>query len=159
MNRRWLLPLVALIALAAVAGAVWTGLSVRDERSADDADRSALAVGRDAAVAFTSYDHRHLEEDLARVSDMSTGAFREEFSAALGSLTAAIKEAEGVSVGQVTDAGLVRSGDESAVVMAAVDATVTNTSTKQPSLRRYRLQITLTRDGDDWLISDISPVA
>ncbi|GAA4811720.1 hypothetical protein GCM10025786_15460 [Nocardioides caeni] len=156
---RWLEPAVALIALSAIAGAVWTGLSVRAERAEDKAERTALATGREAAVAFTSYDHQHLDEDLARVTDMSTGDFREQFTAALGTLTAAIEEAQGVSVGEVTDAGIVRADDASAVVMAAVDATVTNTSTKQPSLRRYRLQITLTRDGDGWLISDISPVS
>lgn len=119
---RWLLPAVALTAIAAVVAAVWTGLAVRSERNADEADRAALAAGRDAAVAFTSYDHRNLDEDLARVTDMATGDFRDEFTAALGELTAAIEDAEGVSVGEVTQAGLVP-------------------------------------DGDDWLISDIAPVA
>ena len=90
---------------------------------------------------------------------MSTGDFREEFTRALGALTEAIEQAEGVSAGTVTQAGLLRIGPDSAVVAAAVDASVTNRQTEEPALRRYRLQITLARDGSDWLISDISPVA
>lgn len=158
-TRSWAGPLVALALVAAVAGAVWTGVGVRAERDADARERAALAAGREAAVAFTSYDYRRIEEDLDRVSAMSTGKFREEFTKALGALTGAITKARGVSEGQVNQAGVVRMHRDSAVVIAAVDATITNKQAKGPSLRRYRLQITLTRDADEWLISDISPVA
>lgn len=151
--------LAALVVLAALAGAAWTGWQVRDERAADERDAEALSVAREAAVAFTSYDHAHIDEDLDRVRDMSTGEFRDEFTKALGALTGAIRKAHGVSEGEVTQAGIVRSSDTSAVVIAAVDATITNNQTEQPSLRRYRLQITLTLVDGAWLISDIAPVA
>lgn len=157
--RRLLVPALALVLLAAVAGAVWTGLEVREERNADQQARDALAAGREAAVAFTSYHHRRIEEDLDRVSAISTGEFREEFTAALGALTGAIRKAEGVSEGEVTHLGIVRQSGEAAVLIAAVDAMVTNKETERPTLRRYRLQITLTLDDDAWLISDITPVA
>lgn len=157
---RRLVPLLAAVmVLASLAAALWTAHGVAEERSAAADERAALATGREAAVAFTSYDHRRIEEDLERVAAMSTGDFREEFTRALGALTEAIEQAEGVSAGTVTQAGLLRIGPDSAVVAAAVDASVTNRQTEEPALRRYRLQITLARDGSDWLISDISPVA
>ena len=151
--------LVAVLLLAALAGAGWTGWQVRQERAADDDRAQALSVARQAAVAFTSYDARHIDEDLDRVRDMSTGDFRDQFTKALGALTGAIRKAHGVSEGEVTQMGLIRSSDSTAVVIAAVDATITNKETQKPSLRRYRLQITLTLVDDKWLISDISPVA
>jgi Mce-associated membrane protein len=154
--------LVLLTAVAAVAGAAWTGLEVQREREAAARERAALAAGRTAAEAFTSYDHRQIEDDLDRVTAMSTGDFRTEFTRALGALTGAIRQARGVSEGTVTQAGVTRQSDDSAVVIAAVDATITNRHTGesgQPSLRRYRLQITLDRVGDAWLISDIAPVS
>ncbi|MFC7495151.1 MULTISPECIES: hypothetical protein [unclassified Nocardioides] len=158
-RRHWLPLVAAVVVLAAVASAVWTGLEVRDERAADERGRAALAAGRVAATAFTSYDHRHIDEDLDRVAAISTGTFREEFTKALGALTGAIREAGGISRGEVTQIGVVRQTSRAAVVIAAVDATITNKATRTPSQRRYRLEITLTRVGDDWLISDISPVA
>ncbi|HYG95301.1 MAG TPA: hypothetical protein VD859_17120 [Nocardioides sp.] len=159
-RRRLLVPgLLAVALLAALAGAVWTGLEVQEERAADERARDALSAGREAAVAFTSYHHRRIEEDLDRVSAISTGEFREEFTAALGALTEAIQKADGVSEGEVTHLGIVRHADETVVLIAAVDATITNKQTERPSLRRYRLEITLTLDDDAWLISDITPVA
>ncbi|HWJ80782.1 MAG TPA: hypothetical protein VNS55_00990 [Nocardioides sp.] len=151
--------LAAVVVLGAVAGAGWTGWQVREERSADDGTAAALSVARQAAVAFTSYDHRHIDEDLERVTDISTGDFREEFTKALGALTGAIRKAHGVSEGEVTQAGVVSSSDRTTVVIAAVDATITNKQTEKPSLRRYRLQITLTLVDGAWLVSDIAPVA
>lgn len=158
-GRRWLALLVAIVVLALVAGAVWTLLQVRDRRASSAADEAALDAGRQAAVAFTSYDHRHLDEDLGAVSDLATGKFREQFTAALGTLTQAIEKAKGVSVGRVTYAGLKERTDDEAVVLAAVDASITNRTNPKPSIRRYRLQITLTDESGDWLISDITPVA
>lgn len=158
-TRRWVALLAGATLAASLAGAAWTGQEVREERTSDARERSALAAGREAALAFTSYDHARIEEDLERVSAMSTGRFREEFAKALGALTGAITKAEGVSESSVNHAGIVRMHEDSAVVLAAVDATITNKETKEPSLRRYRLQITLARDDESWLISDISPVA
>lgn len=159
-RRRRLVPtLVGVVLLAAIAGAAWTGLEVRAERTSDRHARDAIAAGREAAVAFTSFDHRHIDEDLDRVSALSTGEFREEFTAALGTLTGAIRKAQGISEGEVTHLGIVRQAEESAVLIAAVDAMVTNKPSRRPTPRRYRLQITLTLDDDAWLISDITPVA
>ncbi|MCL2542264.1 MAG: hypothetical protein FWE71_07390 [Nocardioidaceae bacterium] len=150
---------LVLALLVALVAAGWTLRDVRREHTSHQRDTAALAAAREAAVAFTSYDYRHIGSDLNRVADRSTGRFRQQFTKALGALTQAIKKAHGVSHGDVTEAGLVRSTDTTAVAIAAVDASITNSSTKGPSTRRYRLQITLERVDGDWLISDISPVA
>lgn len=150
--------LTLLVVLALVAAA-WTGLKVRDERHRDQAASGALAAGRSAAVAFTSYDYRHLDADLNAVADRSTGKFRQQFTKALGALTQAIKSAHGVSVGRVTYAGLVAHTDRTADVIAAVDASITNTAATTPTTRRYRLKITLDHSSGSWLISDIAPVS
>lgn len=159
MTSRWLAPALAVLLVLAVAGAVWTGLEVRDSRADRAAESSALQAGRSAATDFTSYDYRHLDGDLSRVTARSTGTFRRQFTKALGALTQAIKQAKGVSTGRVAYAGLTKRTGDTAVVVAAVDATITNSSTPKPSIRRYRLQITLDHSTGDWLISDITPVS
>lgn len=158
-HRNAMLVLVVVALLAALTAAGWTLRDVTQERESADRDRAVLAAGREAAVAFTSYDYRHIDEDLDRVTGKSTGEFRDQFTKALGALTAAIKKARGVSTGEVTHAGIVRISNTSAVIIAAVDAQITNKDTKGPSMRRYRLQITLNRVDEDWLIANIEPVA
>jgi Mce-associated membrane protein len=150
---------LAAVLVLALVGAGWTGWKVRSEQHRDDAAASALAAGRDAAVAFTSYDYRHLDDDLDAVAAHSTGKFKDQFTKALGALTEAIKKAKGVSTGHVVYAGLVKHASDSAVVLAAVDASITNTASTKPTTRRYRLQITLERSSGSWLISNIAPVA
>ena len=154
--------LVALLAVALATSAFLafrTLQDVNDRKAADAADRDALAAGRSAAVAFTTYDYRHLDTDLTRVADRSTGSFRTQFTGALGALTQAIEQAHGVSAGTVTYAGLLRRHHDSAVVLAAVDASITNSQAPKPSTRRYRLQITLDHASGSWLISQIEPVS
>lgn len=151
--------LLAAALIAAIGGAGWTLHQVEEERAADQRESAALAAGREAAVAFTSYDYRHIDDDLDRVAEHATGKFREQFTKALGALTEAIKKARGVSEGKVTQAGLVRATPAAAVVIAAVDAQITNKETEGPTMRRYRLQITLNLVDDQWLIADIEPVA
>jgi Mce-associated membrane protein len=156
---RWSLVLVALLTVVLVGGAGWTGLQVHQAHQAAAADDAALAAGREAAVVFTSYDYRHLGADLRRVEDMSTGRFRDQFTTAMGTLTEAITHADGVSVGRVVYAGLRERKHDRAVVLAAVDATVNTSMSTRPSIRRYRLQITLDGGSGRWLIADIAPVA
>lgn len=150
---------LALMTAVVVACAAWTLRDVHRTQVSQDRQETALAEARAAAVAFTSYDYRHIDQDLERVANQSTGTFRTQFSKALGALTGAIRKAHGVSRGTVVQAGLVRSTSTTAVAIAAVNATITNRSLPTPSVRRYRLQITLARVDSDWLISDIAPVA
>lgn len=162
--RRWAasrhLGILLVIALLACGvGTLMTSQKVHDRSQRQDEERAALAAGRTAAVAFTSYDYRHLHQDLGRVQDMSTGPFRKQFTSALSALTDGISAAHGVSVGTVVDAGLVTSDPDRVVVMAAVDAVVRNTASTSASTRRYRLKITLSHDSGSWLISDIAPVS
>jgi Mce-associated membrane protein len=156
---RLLIPVLSLLVVIAAAGAIWTGVRVQHVRADHRADRQALAAGRTAATDFTSYDYTRLDKDLDRVTAMSTGTFRTQFTKALGALTQAIKQAKGVSVGQIGYAGLTRRNGDTAVVVAAVDATITNSSSTTPTTRRYRLQITLDHSSGSWLISDIAPVS
>jgi Mce-associated membrane protein len=154
----WAKALAGLVVAAVLAGAVLTVVQVRGRMADETADRSALEAGRQAAVSFTSYDYRHLDTDLNRVASRSTGRFRQQFTHALGALTEAIRKAKGVSKGVVQYAGLVSRQQDRAVVIAAVDAQVTNTATADPTQRRYRLRIVLDHSTGRWLISDVSPV-
>lgn len=158
-GRRLGLVVCLLALIASLTGAALTVVHVRDEHDADLQRTAALSAARRAAVAFTTYDYRHLDTDLRSVQDMATGTFRKQFTAALEALTAGIRTAHGVSAGRVLEAGVVTTTRSSATVIAAVDAVITNSSSTKPGTRHYRLRITLDRTSGSWLVSDIAPVA
>jgi Mce-associated membrane protein len=100
-------------------------------------------------------DHRTFDEDVALVLDGATGTFRDEFRAGVEQTRALVTDNESVSVGTVTEAGLVTADEDTARVLLVVDTEVTNTATPQPVPRHYRVQLDLARTGDRWLASDL----
>jgi Mce-associated membrane protein len=152
-----LLALLLVFALVAV-GVLAPKISAASGR--DDRREAILQAARQQAVNFTTLDYRHLDRDLGRVLNGSTGAFRKQFRAGTKDLTQLVTANKAVSKGEVLEAGLVSSDDDSARVLVVADSTVTNTGSPQPDKRHYRIQMDLVRDpsvkGGRWLVSDLT---
>lgn len=150
--------LLALLVLVAVAAAALAATSLsRVSAATDRADRreSVLDSARQQAVNFTTLDYQHLDRDLGRVLRGSTGDFRKQFEAGTKDLSTLVTQNKAVSRGEVLDAGLVSSDDDSARVLVVADSTVTNAADPKPQKRHYRMQLDLVRHGDRWLVSDL----
>ena len=149
---------LALIIVLAVAAAVLAGTSLaRVSAASDRADRRAavLDAARQQAVNFTTLDYRHLDRDLGRVLRGATGDFRRQFRSGTKDLSSLVTENRAVSRGEVLDAGLVSSDDDSARVLVVADSTVSNAADPEPQKRHYRMQLDLVRHGGRWLVSDL----
>lgn len=140
---------VVLVAAAGVVG----GTRLAATHRLDARDAAVLEAARQTAVDFTTLDYRTLDRDLARVQHDATGGFRSQFDATTASLRSLVTTNKATSKGHVLEAGIVRVTDTSARVLVVADSTVTNTATKQPSTRHYRLQLDLTRVKGAWLTS------
>lgn len=152
------LVLLALLALIAVAALVLVAVSVPQLSTAADRDDrrvAVLAAARQQAVNFTTLDYRALDRDLDRVLSGSTGEFRKQFEAGTKDLTELVTKNRAVSEGEVLEAGIVTSDDDSARVLVVADSTVTNAGTEKPDKRHYRIQMDLVREGNRWLVSDL----
>jgi Mce-associated membrane protein len=151
-----LLAVLALVAVAAAAGTAvlapkMSGAGARDDRRAE-----ALHAARQQTVNFTTLDYRHLDRDLGRVLEGSTGDFRKQFRAGTKNLTELVTANKAVSQGEVLDAGLVSSDADSARVLVVADSTVVNTASPKGEKRHYRIQLDLVRHQGSWLISDLT---
>ena len=153
--RPLLLGLLVLLAVAAVALAATS--YARSSSASDRADRreAVLDSARQQAVNFTTLDYQHLDRDLGRVLRGSTGDFRTQFRTGTKDLSTLVTQNKAVSRGEVLDAGLVSSDDDSARVLVVADSTVTNAADTKPQKRHYRMQLDLVRHGDRWLVSDL----
>lgn len=146
--------LVVLVAGGVVLGTRWAQASETEDRY-----DAVLAAARAEAIAFTTLDHRTVEEDTQRVLDGATGAFERQFRSSLDQLTALATENESVSTGKVLSAGVVSADQDSARVIVVADSTVSNVNTPAPQPRHYRIQLDLVRRGDTWLTSDLQFVS
>ncbi|GGS46085.1 hypothetical protein [Streptomyces violaceus] len=134
---------------------LWLALSLYDQREADQRRQGILAAARQSALNFTSLDYRHYDRDSANVLAGATGDFRKQFTAQTEQLTQLVAQNKSVSQGQVLEAGIVRSDEDSARVLVVADSKVTNTAAPEGEARTYRLQLDLVHKDGRWLTSDV----
>lgn len=148
---------VAVIAVAVAAAALlW-----RPESAADvEAVRtSALEAARERTTALTSYDHRTLEQDMARVLETATGEFEDDYRSTTAQLSGTFTQTQAVAKATVVAAGLEEletpdDGPVRAVVVVAVDQVIT-TKGAAPRIERNRLRMELVRPEGTWLVSSV----
>lgn len=141
----------AVVALTLAAALLVSG-GGGDDREQDR--RSALDAARERTVALTSYDHRRLDADFARVLETATGPFAQEYAATTGSLRPTFVEQEAVATGEVVAAGLESASGDRAVAVVAVDQVI-RTRGASPRTERNRLRMTLVRRDGTWLVEQV----
>jgi Mce-associated membrane protein len=160
----WRTLLLVGLALVSVVALVATGVlvpKISAASSRDDRRTEVLQAARQQAVNFTTLDYRHLDRDLGRVLDGSTGDFRKQFRSGTKDLTQLVTANKAVSTGTVLSAGLVSSDADSARVLVVADSTVVNTGSPKGEKRHYRIQMDLVRHPGGsgrsaWLVSDLT---
>lgn len=134
---------------------IWLALGLLEQREADEHRQDILAAARQSALNFTSLDYRHYDRDSANVLAGATGDFKKQFAAQTDQLTDLVAQNKSVSEGQVLEAGIVRSDENSARVLVVADSKVTNTAVPQGEARTYRLQLDLVHRDGRWLTSNV----
>ncbi|MCT9138336.1 hypothetical protein, partial [Streptomyces violarus] len=134
---------------------LWLALTLHEQREADQRRQGILAAARQSALNFTSLDYRHYDRDSANVLAGATGDFKKQFTAQTDQLTQLVAQNKSVSQGQVLEAGIVRSDEDSARVLVVADSKVTNTAAPEGEARTYRLQLDLVHKDGRWLTSDV----
>ncbi|MFF9805571.1 hypothetical protein ACF1G5_10615 [Streptomyces coeruleorubidus] len=134
---------------------LWLAFGLYEQREADQRRQGILAAARQSALNFTSLDYRHYDRDSANVLAGATGEFKKQFTAQTDQLTKLVAQNKSVSEGQVLEAGIVRSDEDSARVLVVADSKVTNTAAPEGEARTYRLQLDLVHQDGRWLTSDV----
>lgn len=148
------LVLVAASVLWFKEGAAATPGDSRAETLSREYEQVTTAA-RDETLAFLAVDYRRMDPLIAKVLAGAAGTFRTQYSHAQVNLKASAQQAHAVSSGKVLAVGISDLSDNAAVVFVAADAQVSNTSTKTPQPRYYRLKLTMVRQGGSWLTSNL----
>jgi Mce-associated membrane protein len=154
-RRRWIVPVVALVASLAVLGTVG-GLSLQDSGADARAQRAAANQARTSIEQMLSYNYKTIDGQAAQIEGLLTGSFKKEFSTAMAReiKPLAVKN-QTVVQARVSDVGVMSSSPTTVRVMAFVNQARVGTDQKEPVVDQNRVLATLSKVGDRWLVSRV----
>lgn len=158
-GRSRLVPVLGvLLALAVGAVAlVWLqGGQARDDAALSEAEAQATQVAEDVIVRMTTYDAETVDEDFTWVSEVGTSKFEREQTVTTEQLIPVIKRTGAQAEGTVQRAAATATDEDTVSVLLFVDQVLGRTGTRQTSLDRTRVEMTMVRSSDgDWLVDEI----
>ncbi|NLG47533.1 hypothetical protein [Gordonia sp. (in: high G+C Gram-positive bacteria)] len=155
--------LSAAVVVLAIAVAV-LGYLYATSGSNDDADAQQQAINdaktyATSVLTYSAGDYADLDK---RIREIATPEFADRYIASSQKAREGNDEAKAAGSAEAKEAGLVSLSDTTAVVLVAIDQNVKTPLVPAvgPDGMDYqsRVKITLTRDGDDWKLSDLSVV-
>ena len=148
---------VLLVVLPLVVGGVAWWLTDREHDDAEAGraeDRAVVDAATLEVLNWATVDYRELDDYFDVVREGATGQFLDEFTQTEKTLRQGLVQNESVQVPTIpkNGAGLLERDGDTARVVVAFDAVVTNLATKgKPQPRQYRMQVTLKKVDGDWL--------
>lgn len=142
----------------AVAGVITS--SVGDRREAEAAARAAEtapATAERAAEAILAYDHQTLDADQDAATRFMTDDFAEQYSETFEKVVKpTAEEGRATVVAAVKGSATVRASSDRVRVLLFVDQTTVSRANEDPQVALNRVQMIMVRDGDSWLVDDIT---
>lgn len=149
--RRWLRPVArVLIALVLAAAAAFCSYEYnqRSNLNADEElrDRYVAAAGQ-GILNLTTISADSADQDVAKLVEQSTGDFKADFGGRSASYTQVVKDAAVSSKGNIVSVGIERMDEQTATVLVAAHAEITNEETAEPEARDYRFRVVVTNSN------------
>ncbi|MCW2580537.1 MAG: hypothetical protein JWR82_2138, partial [Blastococcus sp.] len=149
-----LVPVLAALLVLLLAAVAFLWLTRPDESAVATGDYAeALQAARSGVVDLTSFDYLTLDDDIEQVRRVATGDLREESVAQLDERRQEIADAQAVVNTEVVGAGVTRADPSSATVLLVIQSTQASLASAQPQIVRYRIEVSLEKEGDRWLLS------
>lgn len=159
-RRRFLVPLLAVLAALGLAGTAGFAWAWNGERRADEAQSAMAATARDFLVALTNFDGATVDRDFDTIVSYASGDFAAEADRFFGSdVRAALKEVQAASRGEIRSLYVQDFSGDRGRVFAVVDQTIANNRFPAPQADELRLDLGLQRSGGEWAIYDVKVLA
>lgn len=149
---------VLVLFLGAVGGVLW--LDLRAMRDGEAAGVEAMAAARAVAPDLLSYDHRTIEQDLARAAEHTTGALTRHYRELSGTLAAKARAQQTVQTAAVAAAAVERAEPGRVEVLMFVNTgtvkKITGKAEPQQQVSQNRARFVMIKQGSRWLVADLS---
>ncbi len=149
---------VLLLAASVALALAWAG----EKRSRDhllQARSDAVAAARQEMLNLDSLSAATIDGDLTKIIDGATGSFKDQFAKAKTDLKQVVTQRKTTSAGVIRSSGVVRSDNDTATVLIAVDRTIKDASTSQPGTTTDRWRLDLEKHDGRWLVANLNPVS
>jgi Mce-associated membrane protein len=143
----------ALAGVAAVCG--WLTDAYHRQHVADQQEAAYLQTARQGALNLTTIDWQHADTDIARILDLSTGQFRDDFSARAQDFTTVVKQTQSRTEGTIVDAGIEVETLTGAQVLVAINVKSILGDQPEQHSRGWRMRIFVERDGESAKIANV----
>jgi Mce-associated membrane protein len=154
---RWVVGALALVLVGLLVG-IGVLATSRDTVDEDltETQHEIAAAARAEALAFLTVDHEHMDPLVEAVLAGATGDFKEQYESQREMLASEAVRTEATSTAEVVALGVGGFSDDAGDVLIAANSTVTNSKTgSEGQVRYYRLRLSLVREGDRWLTSNL----
>ena len=142
----WTIVAVTLGVLALVALGVLSAAMLWKHHQAGQREQQAsafTAAARQGVINLMSLNFNSAQSDLQRVIDSTTGSFHDDFKNSTNDFLTVMKESKVVTTSDVKATGIASMDNASAVVLIAATSSVSNSASKQPTPRAWRLSVTV----------------
>jgi Mce-associated membrane protein len=144
--------------LLGVLGLVLPGLVGARDEHADDR-QAVVTRASDFAVTFNTYSVDKKADYQRRVKPLMTKAYYKDFLEITNAMFQVIKDKDQSSGDvKVLSVAVDTMDDDSAVAVVAIDAAVKRSDSQQAVARRFRWQVTMSKVGEEWLVSQFDTV-
>jgi Mce-associated membrane protein len=146
-------------ALCAVLIALLATSLVLSRRSTSQVDPSAIAIAKQEAINFFTLDYTHVDANINAVLALATDPFRQQYAAKSATIKAGVTSQHLTIKATVpaNSAGLEYEHGSSAIVLVAVDETITAPNAT-PQSNRYRMRLHLAKLSGKWRVTQVQQV-
>ena len=147
-----------LVVAAAVLGlGTWSYPEVREQDKVDAATRTAPATAERAAVAILSYDYKSLDADKSAAERYLTPSFEKKYAKSMKLVDQNAPRLHARVEAEVKGSGVSHADPDRVNVLVYVNQTTVSTANGgQPQLALNRAMFSMVRQGDRWLVDDIT---
>jgi hypothetical protein len=150
-------PVLAALLVLILAGVAFLWFTRPGDSSVRTDDyAAALQAARSGVVDLTSFDYLTLDDDIEQIRRVATGDLRDASVTELEDRRQEIADLEAVVNTEIIGAGVTRVDTDDATVLLVIQATQESAASQQVQVSRYRLEVTLEKSGERWLLSGIT---
>lgn len=133
----------------------WLGYRDYQVRHTENRAEEMVQAARQGAISLTTIDHEHVDENVQRILDASTGSFRDDFEQRAQPFADAARKAQSKSVGTVTGAGVESAGRDEGQVLVAMTVMTSNRGVPERLPKAWRMRVTVTATDDGYKVSQV----
>ncbi|MPZ36190.1 MAG: hypothetical protein GEV13_35465 [Rhodospirillales bacterium] len=155
---RWFVAVVGLLAVVLfvlMTVSVILAVDVRQELNEETEREDATQAARQGIINLTTIDHNTADRDVKRLLEGTTGQFKKDFTERSNDFVDLVKQSKVVSSGDIREIGIEKKDEKSVRVLVAAQAQVRNSAAPEGEPRDYRLAVTLEKQDNRWLISNV----